>query len=649
MKKTWLSFVITISIITGAAYAAAPETKPKPVRVLDQGQTHTELQTYLHKHRPKFTPPANPDKWIKQAQEMRQRLINEIILRGVPDSWLAEPTQVVWGETIPMDKYTIRKLRYQVVPKLWAGALLYQPASIEGHVPAVLNTNGHVGKPGMSIPYKQIRCINLAKRGILALSLEWVGQGQLRNGYSHNDLAYLDLCGRSSLAVMYLSLKRGLDILCDHQNTDPERIAVTGLSGGGWQTIFISSLDNRVKLMAPNAGYSGLDSRIERRGDIGDLEQNPCDLLTIADYPHLTAIFAPRPALLIYNQYDNCCFQAPHMWASVYNPVLPVYELFGCPEKFCLHVNYHPGTHNYDKDNRQAFYRFLNRHFLTQNQAIDDEIPCDDEVLTQEKLAITYPPDNANFHTLATQAMSDLPKTKNPHPNKKTRRKLIKLLRPDILPIVCEPPLKPTPIPEFVDGVKGQAYRLKKGGNFTIPLVVFSPPNSQPAETTLILADRGRAHIHDIISRELKKQRRVIAADLLFTGESTATAGSPGQWGMMIAAVGKRPLGIHFNQLLILTPWIKDTFGHQPLNIVTKGNVSGLAALVFAARFNESITNIELHNMVKSLKNLLPNKIRQGHAPSLFCFGLLKLLDVPRLIELAEPTKIKFVTAATKP
>ena len=29
-------------------------------------------------------------------------------------------------------------------------------------------------------------------------------------------------------------MKRGLDVLLRHKNTDPERVAVTGLSGGGW-------------------------------------------------------------------------------------------------------------------------------------------------------------------------------------------------------------------------------------------------------------------------------------------------------------------------------------------------------------------------------------------------------------------------------
>ena len=82
-------------------------------------------------------------------------------------------------------------------------------------------------------------------------------------------------------------------------------MAVTGLSGGGWQTIFISALDLRVKLSAPVAGYSSFLTRAVYPRDLGDPEQTPCDLATVADYLHLTAMRAPRPTLLINNAKDT--------------------------------------------------------------------------------------------------------------------------------------------------------------------------------------------------------------------------------------------------------------------------------------------------------------------------------------------------------
>jgi hypothetical protein len=87
-------------------------------------------------------------------------------------------------------------------------------------------------------------------------------------------------------------------------------VAVTGLSGGGWQTIFISALDTRVKLCAPNAGYNGNATRVTAYADLGDEEQSPTDLGTVCDYIHLTAMLAPRCLLMINNDKDQCCFRA---------------------------------------------------------------------------------------------------------------------------------------------------------------------------------------------------------------------------------------------------------------------------------------------------------------------------------------------------
>src|SRR5262249_34809951 len=153
--------------------------------------------------------------------------------------------------------------------------------------------HGHEAK-GKSADYKQVHCINQAKRGIIALSTEWLGMGQLRGDeFRHDLINHIDLCGTSGVAAHYLALTRGLDILLAHEHADPSGVAVTGLSGGGWQTIFVSAFAPRVTLAVPVAGYSSFRTRSRHDPDLGDSEQTPPDLATVTDYAPMTAMLAP--------------------------------------------------------------------------------------------------------------------------------------------------------------------------------------------------------------------------------------------------------------------------------------------------------------------------------------------------------------------
>lgn len=276
--------------------------------ILTADEFLNEIRQFLKAHIPPLEMPETPDEWREKSEELRSEILDKVVFRGVPPEWYKNKPDIVWCDTIETDKgYKIRKLRYEALPDLWIPALLYEPTEISGKIPAILNVNGHVGPPGKTHEEEQIRCINLAKQGMLALHPEWLVFGELQgDDYKHNLLAYLDLCGMSGLSVFFLAMRRGIDVLEMHPDSNPESIGMTGLSGGGWQTIILSSLDTRISAAAPNAGYIGLDYRADFREDIGDLEQNPNDLLTIGDYTHLTAMLAPRPTLILLNEMDDC-------------------------------------------------------------------------------------------------------------------------------------------------------------------------------------------------------------------------------------------------------------------------------------------------------------------------------------------------------
>src|SRR6267143_1502631 len=311
---------------------------------------------------------------------------------------------------IPAMPKVSTKEQWEAVPGMWIPAVLYVPEKIDGRAPGILNVTGHEGA-GKAIPYKQINCINQAKRGCFALNVEWFSFGQLAGaGFNHAKMNQLDLCGMSGIAPFYLAMARGLDLLESIEQVDKERLAVTGLSGGGWQTIFISSLDERVKLSDPVAGYSSFKTRARFLSDLGDSEQTPCDLGKFADYTHLTAMRAPRPTLLTFNSKDDCCFASGHALNPLMEAAGPIYALYGAENALRSHVNDVPGTHNYEKENREEFYKMTADFFFAGKQVDYHEIECSAELKTKEQLAVEMPAANEDFHSLAMKLSADSPR-----------------------------------------------------------------------------------------------------------------------------------------------------------------------------------------------------------------------------------------------
>src|SRR4051794_21598903 len=350
------------------APAIADEAAPRPAPdfvsgalarpIIGPRQTLAEAMDFCESAVPAMPRVATLAEWEAQASRMREAALAQVIFRGEAAAWRDAKARVEWLGTLEGGPgYRIKTLRYEALPGLWIPALLYEPETMAGKVPVVLNVNGHDGK-GKAADYKQVRCINLAKKGLIALNLEWFGMGQFRDGnYRHDLINHIDLCGSGGIATHYLAMSRGLDVLLGLEHADPARVAVTGLSGGGWQTIFISAFDTRVTLTNPVAGYSSLRTRTAYFSDLGDSEQTPCDLATVTDYAQMTAMMAPRAALLTYNASDNCCFAAGHALPPLLEAATPIFSLYGKPENLRSHVNTDPGTHNYFLDNRQAHYR----------------------------------------------------------------------------------------------------------------------------------------------------------------------------------------------------------------------------------------------------------------------------------------------------
>ena len=617
--------------------------------VVSPDQIRTEISEYIQQLIPAFNVPDRTT-WEHQASALRQEILDKVVFRGVPQEWIDWKAETMWEDTLKVGPgYQIRKLRYHALPGLWIPALLYEPIQTQAKMPAILNVNGHVGPPGKSTDYEQLRCINLAKKGVLALHPEWFYFGELAGeDYKHNRMAYLDLCGISGLSTFYLAMRGGLDVLYDYPSTDLNRVGMTGLSGGGWQTIILSALDERISLSVPNAGYIDLKNRIDYRSDIGDLEQNPTDLVSIADYTYLTGMLAPRPTLLLYNQKDDCCFVAERAESAVYHPAIPFFQLFEKTADFVYYENKDPGTHNYDLDNREQFYRFVKKHYALLDST-ESEIPSEAELLTAEQLTVGLPEGNANFFTLAKTYLESLPKYPVPMTDDTEQEQWQESARLRLQQVLRLSPLADDGITadqllerESRNSVKIERYQLRTTDQLTLPLMVFYPDQPQHQNIVIALADEGCTQIEDRIQKEIALGNTVITVDLLFIGESVPAGISPWQYAMLIATVGKRPLGIQVRQLQLLVEWVCQKYQVPQISLQSQGWNSGIVVLAASGLSPGRVKRINATEALVDLKVLINQHLDYENHPALFCFGLLEEFNVPELMALSSQVEIQY-------
>ena len=604
--------------------------------VLSAEISQEEVVRFCENRVPAVPRVSGPGEWEKHAAAWRRDVLDKVVFRGEAAAWRREKTRAEWLESIPGGKeYRIRKLRFEVLPGLWIPALLYEPLNLTGRVPVGLAVNGH-DPAGKSVEYKQIRCINQVKRGMIVLNVEWFGMGQLRqDGFTHYKANELDLCGTSAVSPFYLSLQRSLDILLQHPHADRRRVAVSGLSGGGWQTIFLSALDPRVTLSNPVAGYSSFATRARFPSDLGDTEQTPCDLGTVVDYAHLTAMRAPRPTLLTFNARDNCCFRADHALQPLLDAAAPVFSLFGKAGFLTSHVNFDPGTHNYEKENREQFYKVLGTYFWPGAPYDWHEIPCQEEIRTAEQLQVALPEKNLHFHSLALALGASLPRGNQP-PGEPAQKAAWRQGRRALLRETVR--FRPYSVQAEKAGERKAGniavtfWRLKMGRDWTVPAVEFCPLDWE--RTALLIADQGRKGTSPRVSGLLGQKYRVMVLDPFYLGES-AIAQRAALYAILMAGLGERALGVQAGQIAAAAEWLQKTGSGREVEVWSIGPRTSLMGLAAAALQPEAISRVKSQDPLSSLKQILERGPGIEQAPEQYCFALLERFDIPDLQDLA--------------
>ncbi len=608
-----------------------------------------QLRQYLLGRTAPPPAPQSATAWSGDAKRIRAQFLQRIF-HGWPQEWInAGPKFEEVGVIETGKGYRVRKLRYEVVPGYYAGALLYEPEKLTGRVPGILNVLGHDLVAGKSAEYMQKICINFAKQKIMALSLEFIDTGESNKlGNDHSFGAQLNFVGLQDDGIFYLAMRKGLDYLASNKNVDADRLGVTGLSGGGWQTVMLSGLDERVAASAPVAGYSSIQQRIEELEEvtsIGDLEQVSADVFDGYDYSHLTALRAPRPTLLIYNVNDDCCFRAALSKPLIFDAIAPIFRLYGKEDALNWYVNENPGTHNYQRDNREQAYRFFGKYLETPLQS--KEIVSADEIRTYEELAVGLPPENLTLLSMAQKTAAGFHRSTVP-PAGDLRDEWTARKRDELRTVLH---YKPVPLARawqldtgHRDGIDSMSYlfEMKDGLSLSGVLLKATETNGT-APATLVLDDRGRGMAFAEVAARVDRGEQVLAANLLFTDEKAMTKqpdgvgtvgsamGSLAVYTMVFDTVGDRALGIEAAAVVELGKWLRARSIHQTIRIESRGIRSQTVALLAVALEPTLFSEFVARQGMTSFGYLLNLPVSSDDAADLFCLDLYKEFDIDEL------------------
>lgn len=299
--------------------------------------------------------------YVQRARERVQRAFGTIPERTAPKPQIT-------GELL-RDGVRMQKVLIEITPGWHATLLVYRRADAPAteRQPAILHLCGH-NPEGKSCLNGQRLNLSLAHLGMTAVILDPFGQGERKQFPGLNfgpvrehNLAgkLLDLVGEFFGAWRVRDAMSAVDYLLTREDIDPERIGVTGASGGGTLASYAFALDERIAAAAPACYITTFKHNFANELPV-DSEQVPPGLWADgADMADLLIARAPAPALIL--AVENDFFDARGA-AESYADLQRIHGLLGTPERAGVLIA--PGDHAFGPDLREAACQFFATHFL---------------------------------------------------------------------------------------------------------------------------------------------------------------------------------------------------------------------------------------------------------------------------------------------
>lgn len=397
-KLEWTRLIARIVIVASllcVGLLTANGGDPDSHRVLENGQQPYDRRLQppidLNGYFP-FVVPESQAAWEQRAQQLRQQVLVSTGMFPMPEK---TPLNAVIHGKVQREGFTVEKVYFESLPGHFVSGLLFRPDSSENKSrPAILCPHGHGGRQydygkdkmkgllesgaelyAESGRYpKMARCAQLARMGCVTFTFDMLGyvdSQQISYELAHRyatrrpDFENKTAWGfyspqaesrlQSIFGLQSWNCLRSLDFLASLPDVDAKRMAVTGGSGGGTQTIILGAIDERHIAGFPN----GMVSTSMQ----GGCTCENCSLLRIGTgNVELAALFAPRPqGMTAADDWTR------DMMTKGYPELQKLYGMLNSPDNvYCEEMLQYP--HNYNAVTRKIMYEWMNKHLKLEHE-----------------------------------------------------------------------------------------------------------------------------------------------------------------------------------------------------------------------------------------------------------------------------------------
>jgi dienelactone hydrolase len=589
------------------------------------------------------------DDWLT-----RQKKVKDILLKIVGPFPEKTALNARITGTVKKEGYRIEKILYESMPGFFVTGCLFIPDGIKGRSPAILNVIGHTGIAFRGVVY-QTMILHLVQKGFIVFAIDPVGQGERIQYYDPDKKASVIsgehsyfgnqclIAGVSSARYFIWDGIRGIDYLLSRKEVDPLRIGVTGLSGGGTLTAYISAFDDRVKASAPSCYITGFRRLLASIGS-QDAEQNMYHAvlngITHADYIEARA---PKPTLLVTQTRDYFSIQGAR---ETFAEAGQAFSALGRADDLDMVEDDY--GHGFTPRNNKATCAFFQKYLGLPGDPAPGEIttlaPEELNVTPTGQLSTSFGGETV-FSINAREAQVLIGKIDDSRKDPERHIEEVRIKAKELSGYKNpDNPLNPVFRGRYQrDGYAVEMYALHGNGNYIIPLLLFVPATGDRFASVIYLHPGGKiadAAPGGRIEQLVRKGYLVAAPDLLGTGETAPDRSFYSSNYLISALTGQSVTGVQAGDIVSVVRFIKDR------KDVDKSRIGAIAfdelcpSLLHAAAFDRSISSVALSGPLISYRSIVMNRFYNTAFCRNYVAGALTAYDLPDLIACLAPSRI---------